>query len=149
MAKRPTVLRFLEGGVNKAIKISQPMESVSEISSTSHNAISDKNITSNDDKKTKTSQNIEEKIKKLIEEIGDSFVTCQESLMSVTEVKSFLYGSAGLQLFLHKLLTRNTLTKKEDIQLVATYLGLPDKGVSEYLDEMYPKRGMLCTARFC
>jgi len=25
MAKRPTVLRFLEGGVNKAIKISRPM----------------------------------------------------------------------------------------------------------------------------
>jgi len=149
MAKRPTVLRFFEGGVNKSIKISQPMESVDEISSTSHDVNSDKNITSNDGKQTKTSQDIEEKIKKLIEEIGDSFVTGQESLMPVTEVKRFLYGSAGLQLFLHKLLTKNAITKREDIQLVATYLGLPHKGVSEYLDEMYPKRGMLCTARFC
>jgi len=76
-------------------------------------------------------------------------VAYQERLLSVAEVKRFLYGSAALQLFLHKMLTKSSLTKNEDIQLVAMYLGLPSKGVSGYLDEMYPKQSMLCTSKYC
>jgi len=63
MAKRPTVLKFLEGGLNKAIRISQLMESVCEISSTSQNLNSEKSVASNDDKKTETSQDTEERSK--------------------------------------------------------------------------------------
>ena len=149
MAKRPTVLNLDEGGPSKMMKKLLPVENDEEISSTSQSNKSDKDLTNKNDQQMGTSRDTEETIKGLIEEIRESFVACQGSLLSVTEVKRFLYGSAALQLFLHKMLVKNPLTKDEDIQLVAMYLGLPSKGVSDYLDEMYPKRRMLCTSRYC
>jgi len=149
MAKRPTVLNLGESGPSKMIKVSKPVENMCEISSTSQSVKPENNILNDENQEVQKVQDTEEKMKRLIEEIGNNFVVYQARLKSATEAKQLLYGSAALQLFIRRVLMRNPLTRDEDIQSVATYLGLHNKGVNEYLDEMYPKRCMFCTSRYC